>query len=245
MAEPTAAHRATVALHRAGHLKRWFQQNHDGLPQKAGLPQAAINEIHGSWYDPSNPVVNMAGQLREDLFADLLDWEGKADVCLALGTSMAGMNADRLCASVAKRAGGLVIVNLQRTSLDDMAAVRVFATLDVVMEKLAAELGCVVPGPAARVEHDEDAAVFTIATADGGTTELDLRPDAQIQLHGGRFDGAIGEVAGCDRQGNFNLRVKVSVNSKSGFKAVTPLKLGRWWTGGGCGLPVTNVVGSP
>ena len=39
MAEPTAAHRATVALHRAGHLKRWFQQNHDGLPQKAGLPQ--------------------------------------------------------------------------------------------------------------------------------------------------------------------------------------------------------------
>ena len=59
--------------------------------------QAAINEIHGSWYDPSNPVVNMAGQLREDLFADLLDWEAKADVCLALGTSMAGMNADRLC----------------------------------------------------------------------------------------------------------------------------------------------------
>lgn len=42
MAEPTAAHRATVALHHAGHLKRWFQQNHDGLPQKAGLPQVPL-----------------------------------------------------------------------------------------------------------------------------------------------------------------------------------------------------------
>ena len=101
--------------------------------------------------------------------------------CLVVASSPGQHLLSKLCVHVyfpLLFKGGLVIVNLQRTSLDDMAAVRVFATLDVVMEKLAAELGCVVPGPAARVEHDEDAAVFTIATADGGTTELDLRPDA-------------------------------------------------------------------
>ena len=37
-----------------------------------------MNEIHGSWYDPSNPVVMMSGQLREDLFAQLLEWQAKA-----------------------------------------------------------------------------------------------------------------------------------------------------------------------
>ncbi len=41
---------------RQGLLHGWVQQNHDGLPQKAGFPQERINEIHGSWYDPGNPV---------------------------------------------------------------------------------------------------------------------------------------------------------------------------------------------
>ena len=27
----------------------WVQQNHDGLPQKAGFPQQDMIEIHGSW----------------------------------------------------------------------------------------------------------------------------------------------------------------------------------------------------
>ena len=48
-ASPTFAHYALGALHRAGLLHGWVQQNHDGLPQKAGFPQEHINEIHGSW----------------------------------------------------------------------------------------------------------------------------------------------------------------------------------------------------
>ena len=39
-------------------------QNHDGLPQKAGVPQEMVNEIHGSWFDPSNPVVKYSGSLK-------------------------------------------------------------------------------------------------------------------------------------------------------------------------------------
>jgi hypothetical protein len=42
-ARPSKSHRILVALYRAGLIKGWIQQNHDGLPQKAGLPQSAIN----------------------------------------------------------------------------------------------------------------------------------------------------------------------------------------------------------
>merc|ERR1712070_395772 len=89
---------------REGHLFRFIQQNHDGLPQKAGMPQHLLNEIHGAWFDPSNPVVAMSGNLREDLFSDLLECERQADLVLALGSSLCGMNADRLVSTCALRA---------------------------------------------------------------------------------------------------------------------------------------------
>ena len=79
-AKPTIAHRALVQLFNEGYLKYWIQQNHDGLPQKAGFPQEFINEIHGAWYDPSNPVVQMSGSLRNDFFDDLIKWENQADL---------------------------------------------------------------------------------------------------------------------------------------------------------------------
>jgi hypothetical protein len=62
------------------------QQNHDGLPQKAGYPQADLNEIHGAWFDPSNPVVKMTGFLREDLVQWLEREQELADLVLCLGT---------------------------------------------------------------------------------------------------------------------------------------------------------------
>lgn len=61
-----------------------------------GYPQDGLNEIHGAWYDPSNPVVQMSGNLRGDLFEWLREWEERADLVLVLGTSLSGMNADRM-----------------------------------------------------------------------------------------------------------------------------------------------------
>jgi len=55
-----------------------------------------INEIHGAWFDPSNPVVPMNGSLRDDLMDWLLVEEQKADLVLTMGTSLCGMNADRV-----------------------------------------------------------------------------------------------------------------------------------------------------
>jgi hypothetical protein len=63
-AAPTFTHKALALLCREGLVQGWVQQNHDGLPQKAGLPQEMINEVHGSWYDPTNPVVKYSGDLK-------------------------------------------------------------------------------------------------------------------------------------------------------------------------------------
>merc|ERR1712196_629095 len=68
---PTQTHYALAELHRLGLVHEWIQQNHDGLPQKASYPQEAINEIHGSWFDPSNPVVKYSGSLKAELFPRL------------------------------------------------------------------------------------------------------------------------------------------------------------------------------
>jgi NAD-dependent SIR2 family protein deacetylase len=103
LARPTLAHRVLVAMYHQGLVKRWVQQNHDGLPQKAGFPQHAINEIHGAWYDPTNPVVPMTGELRNDLQQDMYACEENSDLTIAIGTSMCGMNADRVFTTVSEK----------------------------------------------------------------------------------------------------------------------------------------------
>merc|ERR1711964_949515 len=50
-AQPTRAHLALAAMERKGHVQHWLQQNHDRLAQKAGYPQAKLNEIHVAWGD--------------------------------------------------------------------------------------------------------------------------------------------------------------------------------------------------
>ena len=148
-AEPTFAHYTLTALshERNGSiLKHWVQQNHDGLPQKAGFPQSAINEIHGAWFDPSNPVVPMDGSLRDDLYHWLLKEEKETDLVLTMGTSLCGMNADRLVETASRKrlemnmGLGSVIIGFQRTRLDELCSLRIFARIDEVMLLLAREM---------------------------------------------------------------------------------------------------------
>ena len=134
-AEPTFSHFVLGALHKEGYLKSWVQQNHDGLPQKAGFSQACLNEIHGAWFDPSNPVVPMDGSLRSDLFQWMLDEEQKADLVIALGTSLSGMNADRMVETPSKKflrnqGLGSIIIGFQKTKMDHLASLRIFANID-------------------------------------------------------------------------------------------------------------------
>lgn len=117
-AQPTYTHFALGQLSKMGLLHGWVQQNHDGLPQKAGFPQEHINEIHGSWYDPANPVVLYSGTLKREQYPWMREEADTADLVLVLGTSLGGLNADQVATKTAERSCegkslGAVIVNLQ------------------------------------------------------------------------------------------------------------------------------------
>jgi len=146
MLQPTLSHRVLAALEKKGLIEGWLQQNHDGLAQKAGYPFDKLNEIHGSWFDRNNPVVLMDGVLRPDLYAKMKLWGDTADLCIALGTSLCGMNADCVAKATAGRflsngsGQGLVIVNLQHTDLDHMAQLRIYAKIDDVMAMVMKEM---------------------------------------------------------------------------------------------------------
>ena len=229
-------------------LFQLVQQNHDGLPQKAGFPQAALNEIHGSWYDPSNPVVMMDGQLRDDLFADLLHWEQRADLVLALGTSMCGMNADRVFTTVAEKTkrkieaggrpgGGGVIVGLQRTQHDSLACLRIYAPADDVMKLLAEELGFATTlrdcafrrggewSLPMRVPYDQ----YGHRTDGSETTLLDLREGARVRISAGPYAGDEGEVIGTNLEGHIRIVFNHKLHPKKPLRRPFERVLGLWW----------------
>lgn len=135
-------------LGQQGFIHGWVQQNHDGLPQKAGFPQENINEIHGSWYDPSNPVVKYSGTLHERAFPWMEDDAETADLVIVLGTSLGGLNADQVATNAAERsivsrdgALGTVCINLQQTEQDGIMTLRLFGKSDNLTGLLLRELG--------------------------------------------------------------------------------------------------------
>jgi len=70
----------------------------------------------------------------------------RANLCLCLGTSLRIRPAGNLPMKTVRlngkaKAGDLVIVNLQRTHLDDKASIRIFAPVDKVMRMLMDLLG--------------------------------------------------------------------------------------------------------
>lgn len=249
LALPTSAHVVLTAMQQCGMVSYWIQQNHDGLPQKAGYPQHLLNEIHGAWFDPSNAVVPMSGELRGDYFQDLLDWEEKADLVLALGTSMCGMNADRVVTTCAKKSAvhaslGSVIINLQRTQYDALATLRIYAKLDNVMLLLANELG--IEDKVAQVksmtpytlpkQYISDGLQFQLPydsygrrTSTEEATILDLRPGKTVMITAGNYRGDLGEVTGRSKAGDFLIRFKHNLGRHTKKKCFVERRLGSWW----------------
>lgn len=69
----------------------------------------------------------------------------QADLCLAMGSSLTVTPAANMAAKVAERKKRLVIVNLQKTPLDKIAALRINGECDKVMKMLMEKLGLDVP----------------------------------------------------------------------------------------------------
>lgn len=246
-----------AALNSAGLLHGWVQQNHDGLPQKAGYPQEAICEIHGSWFDPSNPVVKYSGTLRSELCENMQELAATADLTIVLGTSLTGLNADQVALEPAKRSKrgsslGTVIISPQQTSHDGKATLRIFAKADDVMQALAARLGlrvCTEPKkfPASCrvvVPYDQNG-----VKSERTKTYWDLRPGQKVRVNEhNNIEGAqqpaymhikpgtVGEVV---RRDDYMSSYVISFEGAS-------MRLGLWWveaakSGAVDWLPVVNV----
>ena len=213
---PTYAHQCLVLLHKNGMLHNWVQQNHDGLPQKAGFPQEHVNEIHGAWFDPSNPVVQFDGSLRHDLFEWMLEQEKQTDLCLCLGTSLSGMNADRIVETPAKKAArgralGSVIINLQKTRLDAKSSLRIWGKLDDVFKLLLEKLTITMPPGGLEAKPLPPSDIFVVpynrnGEQDSGvkmTLNLSAGSDIMVPIkHAMNFQEK-GKVLGKGRDGNY------------------------------------------
>merc|ERR1711968_253086 len=249
LCRPTRAHMVLTEMEKRGFLHGWVQQSHDGLPQKAGYPQEKLNEIHGAWFDPSNPVVPMSGSLRSDLFSDMLEWEGKCDLVLSMGTSMCGMNSDRVfttCSKKALRNGnalGGVIINLQCTQFDHLSALRIFAPIDTVMKLLLQQLKLQIPKPLINVtssasvqdyfyipynRHNGERSSISLSDQQQ-KIGLDLREGARVRLTCGPYAGDVGEIVGKNQDGHYKIRFLHKLKPNKPLRMPFERLLGRWW----------------
>jgi len=246
-AVPSLGHRMLTQLWREKHLKHWVQQNHDGLPQKAGYPQHEINEIHGAWYDPSNPVVPMSGSLRSDLFKWMAEWQRKTDFCIAMGTSLCGMNADNCVVKPAQKyrkngdGCGSVIVGLQRTQYDKICSLRIFARIDTVVALLAEEMKIVIP-PLTDYQPDIPAGAqigphqFRVPYDTEGNlsndthTIWDLREGQKMVVCAGPGEGFSGKMnAETGRDHYVVTTAVIREGDKNHGKGFCKYALGSWW----------------
>jgi len=247
-AMPTIGHRSMVELWRQGYLQNWIQQNHDGLPQKAGFPQECINEIHGGWFDPSNPVVPMKGSLRTDLCDWLHTATEESDLCMAVGTSMCGMTADdvfvQTCGrfNVFSKGQGGIIIGLQQTQYDRVARLRIYSRIDEVMSLLMEELGYNIPpcGPykpnvppeavvkplCYRVPYDKEG---NLTSNKSEMIVWNLNPDTEHIVTNGPGKGFVGTIRNIEK-GHFKVVLPIqrqkSKEFGTGQRAYT---LGSWW----------------
>jgi len=171
---------------------------------------------------------------------------------MALGSSLSGLNADRMARSPASRysperltaradkdvgqqgALGLVIVNLQETQLDKYSTLRIFAELDEVMELLAQELQLPDPVPPILLCPSQHSDLFSGLPYNvageldpSKSMTLDLRVGARIKVTHGNFKGCCGVVAGKNPEGHYLLKVIMDVGG--GASIEEDLLLASWF----------------
>ena len=95
----------------------------------------------------------MSGQLKAENFACMQDWIQLQDMCIAVGSSLVGMNSDSIVReqidkfnrSEGKLARGAVIINNQQTQYHLESQLNIYNDIDETFELLAKELGIVMP----------------------------------------------------------------------------------------------------
>lgn len=202
----------------------------------------------------------------------MLAWENTTDLTISLGTSMSGMNSDRVFTTVATKAvrnpsgadlGG-VIIGLQCTQYDHLSCLRIFAPIDGVMQLLLTKLA--LPSPECKpallcvpetckrgphkfmVPYDPVTGIYRPDLKDH-LTELNLEEGAIVRITAGPYAGDTGEVMYVTDQGMYNIQFSHEINSTTHLRRPLMRALGWWWiqeaVEGTIGsIPVVNVLSS-
>ncbi|XP_064404498.1 NAD-dependent protein deacylase sirtuin-6-like isoform X2 [Halichondria panicea] len=94
--------------------------------------------------DLKDTIINFGENLPEVTLDCSFEHAKRADLCLAMGSSLTVTPAADIPETTGKKKG-LVIVNLQRTPLDHLAAMRINGKCDDVMKLLMSKLGLDIP----------------------------------------------------------------------------------------------------
>ena len=109
-----------------------------------GYPQEDVIEVHGSWYDPANPVICYEGTLRRDVFSRMKEAKYSADLVLVIGTSLSGLNSERVAVSTARRSleasSPAWAQSSSTSSRSAVTSLRIFSLADRELEALLARL---------------------------------------------------------------------------------------------------------
>ena len=182
--KPTKAHMACKALYDAKVLTKIVTQNVDGLHQRAGVPEDAIAELHGSVYKercssceriytrdfdvtstkPSHgknrhrtgrmcevdkcdgylkdTIVQFGESLDEETLEKAREWSREAKMRVVVGSSLRVPPASTLPRMAKKHC---VVVNLQWTSQDAKATLKLHAKADDILVKMCKHLGLKIP----------------------------------------------------------------------------------------------------
>lgn len=89
-------------------------------------------------------IINFGENLPEVPLKRAFDHAKKSDLCIVMGSSCTVTPAADFPEKIGKRAK-LVIVNLQKTPLDNLCALRIYAKCDQVSELLMSKLGMTIP----------------------------------------------------------------------------------------------------
>jgi NAD-dependent SIR2 family protein deacetylase len=90
-------------------------------------------------------IINFGENLVEEILDAGFENSEKADLCLAMGSSLTVTPAADMPRQTRRKGGRLVIVNLQRTPLDSMATLKINAFCDTVMQMLMEKLQLEIP----------------------------------------------------------------------------------------------------
>lgn len=204
----------------------------------------------------------MDGHLRTDLCEWMEREEEETDLVLAMGTSLCGMNADRMVETPgAKRLKhghglGAVIVGFQRTRLDSVASLRIFAPIDEVMILLAREMDLELKTSMYTMPTPPSDFQFVVPyNPDGSPSKklrikLSLQVGDKIKLTAGPGKGFIGAVTRTPSKGDsysFTVEFPCTREGSPSFgKGRNFYALGAWMIDEACKgklhlLPVVNV----